>query len=54
MTLTPEYLATLREQIDRRLVEVYPQGPRLLAEPIHYVLAGGGKRLRPILTLVTA
>ncbi|MEE9465757.1 MAG: polyprenyl synthetase family protein [Candidatus Neomarinimicrobiota bacterium] len=54
MTLTPEYLATLREQIDRRLVEVYPQGPRLLAEPIHYVLAGGGKRLRPILTLITA
>ncbi len=54
MTLTPENLATLREQIDQRLVEVYPQGPRLLAEPIHYVLAGGGKRLRPILTLITA
>ncbi len=54
MTLTPENLATLREQIDRRLVDVYPQGPRLLAEPIRYVLAGGGKRLRPILTLITA
>ena len=54
MTLSPEYLATLRERIDRRLVEVYPHGPRLLAEPIKYVLTGSGKRLRPILTLITA
>ena len=54
MTISPEYLATLRERIDRRLVEVYPQGPRLLAEPINYVLKGSGKRLRPILTLITA
>ncbi len=54
MTISPEYLATLRTRIDRRLVEVYPHGPRLLAEPINYVLKGGGKRLRPILTLITA
>ncbi|MCH7938166.1 MAG: polyprenyl synthetase family protein [Candidatus Marinimicrobia bacterium] len=54
MTLTPDVLTTLRGQIDQRLGAVYPQGPRLLTEPIHYVLAGGGKRLRPILTLLTA
>lgn len=54
MTISPEYLSTLRKRIDRRLVEVYPHGPRLLAEPINYVLTGGGKRLRPILTMITA
>ena len=54
MTLSPEYLAALRERIDRRLLKVYPHGPRLLAEPINYVLKGSGKRLRPILTLITA
>ncbi len=54
MTISPEYLAALRQRIDRRLVEVYPRGPRLLAEPINYVLKGSGKRLRPILTMITA
>lgn len=53
MTLTPEYLADLRRQIDQRLGEIYPEGPQLLCEPIRYVLAAGGKRLRPILTLLT-
>ncbi len=50
MTLTPGYLDTLRKRINQRLGEIYPQGPRLLAEPVHYALAGKGKRLRPILT----
>lgn len=54
MTLTPDFLTTLRGRIDQRMGAIYPQGPRLLAEPIHYVLAGGGKRLRPILTLLAA
>ncbi len=52
MTLTPGYLDTLRKRINQRLGEVYPQGPRLLAKPVHYALAGKGKRLRPILTLL--
>ena len=52
MTLTPAYLDTLRRQINDRLGKLYPQGPRLLAEPVHYALAGKGKRLRPILTLL--
>lgn len=54
MTLTPDFLTTLRGRIDQRMGTIYPQGPRLLAESIHYVLAGGGKRLRPILTLLAA
>ncbi|UCH62988.1 MAG: polyprenyl synthetase family protein [Fidelibacterota bacterium] len=53
MTLTPSYLDALRQRINDRLNEVYPSGPRLLAEPVHYALAGKGKRLRPILTLLT-
>lgn len=54
MTLTPGYLDTLRKRINARLGEIYPRGPRLLAEPVHYALAGKGKRLRPILTLLTS
>jgi len=50
MTLTPTYIDTLRQRINVRLGEIYPRGPRLLAEPVHYALAGKGKRLRPILT----
>ncbi|UCD39146.1 MAG: polyprenyl synthetase family protein [Fidelibacterota bacterium] len=53
MTLSGTYLDTLRRKINHRLGEIYPQGPRLLTEPVHYALAGKGKRLRPILTLLT-
>lgn len=53
MTLTPTYIDTLRQRINNRLGEIYPRGPRLLAEPVHYALAGKGKRLRPTLTLLT-
>lgn len=54
MNLFPEYLEALRGKINGRLEEVYPQGPPLLAEPVHYALSGRGKRLRPILTLLTS
>ena len=53
MTLTPGDLDTLRKRINDRLGEIYPEGPTMLAEPVHYALAGKGKRLRPILTLLT-
>ncbi len=46
------HLDGLREQIDARLAKVYPGGPSLLGEPVRYTLAGKGKRLRPILTLL--
>ncbi len=41
-----------RELINSAIAEIYPAGPVYLTEPIHYVLTGGGKRLRPILTLI--
>ena len=43
-----------RENLDKRLSEIYPKGPQSLTEPIHYVLNGSGKRLRPILAIFTA
>ena len=43
-----------RKEIDEKLVEIYPVGPKSLLEPIQYVLKGGGKRLRPILTIFSA
>ncbi len=33
---------------------IYKTGPESMVHPIHYVLTGGGKRLRPILTLFSA
>jgi len=46
-------LDRLREQIDHGLAEYAPdQKPRSLYEPMRYALAGGGKRLRPLLLLL--
>lgn len=52
--LDSQLLGQLRQQVDERLRHVYPQGPALLAEPVEYVLSAGGKRLRPILSLLSA
>ena len=54
MSLAPAELDRLRGRINARLGEIYPQGPGLLKEPVHYALAGKGKRLRPILTLLAS
>ncbi|MEE9163034.1 MAG: polyprenyl synthetase family protein [Candidatus Neomarinimicrobiota bacterium] len=54
MSLTPERLEDLRGRINARLGGLYTEGPSLLVEPVRYALAGAGKRLRPILTLLTA
>ena len=47
MTLSPTYLDTLRTRINDRLGEIYPRGPRLLAEPVHHALAGIRRYLEP-------
>ena len=51
---TSSILDKYRQEINQLLVDIYPEGPRSLAKPIQYVLSGGGKRLRPILTLFCA
>lgn len=43
-----------RDLINNSLSDIYTSGPESLTKPIDYVLKGGGKRLRPILTLITA
>lgn len=46
---------TLRERVDAALQSLEPQEePALLYDPVRYVLEGGGKRLRPVLLLLTA
>jgi len=47
-------LQSLRDLINEELLAVYTTGPESLTRPIYYVLSGSGKRLRPILTLITA
>ncbi len=54
MTATITDIDTLRAQINERLIAIYPTGPGLLTEPVAYIAAGQGKRLRPLLTLLTA
>ncbi len=49
-----DQIAQLRQLVEERLAQVYPQGPDLLVQPVGYVLAGGGKRLRPTLSLLAA
>ena len=43
-----------RENVDNQLAEIYPKGPQSLHGPIHYVLNGSGKRLRPLLAIFVA
>ncbi|MEC7815462.1 MAG: farnesyl diphosphate synthase [Pseudomonadota bacterium] len=55
-TSTPEYLNTLRSQIDdqlTRLLEGTGASPRLL-EAMRYSVLGGGKRIRPALCVAAA
>ncbi|MFI5177216.1 MAG: polyprenyl synthetase family protein [Vicinamibacterales bacterium] len=49
------YLAGLRQVIDEALARALPaSAPRLVADAMKYSLLGGGKRLRPCLTLAVA
>lgn len=50
-----ETIERLRERIDQELMNAAPQiQPRSLYEPIRYFLGIGGKRLRPILVILSA
>lgn len=49
------YLQQLHSQVEAGLADVVPDGgPDELYEPVRYVLAGGGKRFRPLLVLLSA
>jgi geranylgeranyl diphosphate synthase type II len=52
--LIDELIPRYRKDLDKCLEEIYPKGPQSLTEPIHYVLNGNGKRLRPLLAILTA
>lgn len=55
MTEFSETIARLKDQVDKRLLIAAPDiEPRSLYEPIRYFLSIGGKRLRPILLLLSA
>ncbi len=52
-----EYLEQKRQEVDRFLEAEIPSSdtpPAILHESIRYSLLGGGKRIRPILTIATA
>ena len=51
-----EYLASLRADVDAALARALaqPHAPAVIAEAMRYPIAGGGKRLRPCLTLAVA
>lgn len=55
-TVSPEqHLQTLRLRIDEALAALEPAGiPDSLYEPVRYVLQAPGKRVRPVLLLLTA
>jgi len=47
-------ISAFRDLINNRLGSVYSTGPNMLRDPINHVLSGQGKRLRPILTLISS
>ena len=49
-----EVIPQYRNEINNGLSDIYPDGPQSLTKPIGYVLRGGGKRLRPLLTIFAA
>jgi geranylgeranyl diphosphate synthase, type II len=52
MNFEEQYLA-LKARIDRSLLDAVKEPrPRSLYQPLKYVLAGGGKRIRPVLVLL--
>ena len=46
-------LQNYKSTIDQSLLEIYKVGPKLLKDPINHIIKGG-KRLRPILCMMTA
>lgn len=50
----PDLILEYRNEINNGLEDIYPFGPTSLTKPVAYVLNGGGKRLRPLLTIFSA
>ena len=49
-----EIILEYKNKIEHELISIYKKGPKLLLEPINHVLSGKGKKIRPLLTLLTA
>ena len=49
-----ELIPVYRDEINKGLSNIYPHGPDSLTKPVAYVLQGAGKRLRPLLTIISA
>ena len=49
-----ELISQYRDDINKGLSDIYPDGPISLTQPVRYVLRGGGKRIRPLLTIFSA
>ena len=49
-----DIIPAYRDEINNGLSNIYPYGPDSLTKPVAYVLQGGGKRLRPLLTIFSA
>ena len=47
-------VADLQKKIDADLTKIYKSGPDSLVKTFNYVMSGQGKRVRPILTLLTS
>ena len=47
-------VADLQKKIDTDLTKIYKSGPDSLVKTFNYVMSGQGKRIRPILTLLTS
>ena len=52
--ITSDLIQKYRNEINKGLSKIYPKGPQSLYKPISYVLNAKGKRLRPLLTLISA
>ena len=46
-------ISKYRLEINKNLLKIYSIGPKSLVKPVQYVLSGEGKRLRPLLTILT-
>ena len=47
-------VADLQKKIDTDLTKIYKSGPDSIVKTFNYVMSGQGKRIRPILTLLTS
>ena len=54
LIMTNKTIADLQEKIHVDLKKIYNSGPNSLVKTFNYVISGQGKRIRPILTLLTS